>query len=279
VLKAGDTMSGTLTAPTLASAGAVQSGGGLGPSIWYDGSANNYLSMLTGGTTSWAWQVNRSTGALRWLNSSSNAVFTLDGNGNSLIGGGLSIVGTVFSVGVNSFGLVDTGPSRFLKFSNDNWRLEFNPASGSLTYMSSTNSPRFIADASGNFTIAANGFKPAGGPWADSSDARIKQNVQEYTRGLDAVLALRPVTYNFTAETDRDTSVVYHGLIAQEAKVPMPEMVTIGKKTVGRAAYDDMHTLDTGALVYALVNAVKTLHARVADLEALAATGGADAAL
>jgi hypothetical protein len=48
----------------------------------------------------------------------------------------------------------------------------------------------------------------------------------------------------------------------------MPEMVTQASATVGDVEYTDMRSLDTQALIYALVSAVKELSTRVAALEA-----------
>jgi hypothetical protein len=109
-------------------------------------------------------------------------------------------------------------------------------------------------------------YKPGGGTWADISDARIKTEVTDYTAGLDEVLQLRPVSYCYKPETRRPDTM-HIGLIAQECETVMPEMVTVGPGECGDLAYDDMRTLDTTALVFALVNAIKTLTARIQALE------------
>ncbi len=76
-----------------------------------------------------------------------------------------------------------------------------------------------------------------GGPvgWTNLSDGRFKDNVKENVAGLDFVMKLRPVTYNFNNEKlndylhvpdslrDRETSaqdlqIVHTGFIAQEVE-------------------------------------------------------------
>ena len=126
--------------------------------------------------------------------------------------------------------------------------------------------------------VGAQGFKPGGGVWADSSDIRTKDNVADYTRGLDAVLQLRPVSFQHNGRggtvADGRTFV---GLIANEALDVMPEMVSTTEQKLDP---DDDHvteilSLEATALIYALTNAVKELAARIVTLEGAAATRGA----
>jgi hypothetical protein len=170
--------------------------------------------------------------------------------------------GTITTTG--GFGLVP-GAKPALRFESSGWRLEFDV--GYLTYRTWDNASPFSCDPNGNFSIGGMGYKPGGGPWTDSSDGRIKDNIADYTSGLDAVLALRPVSYTFKAETGRDTAIKYVGLIGQEAERAMPEIVTTKADKVGDLEFSDMRTLDSGPLVYALVNAVKELAERVGKLE------------
>jgi hypothetical protein len=55
--------------------------------------------------------------------------------------------------------------------------------------------------------------------------------------------------------------------MAQMVEPVMPEMVNQISGTIDGKEVSDLHTLDTGPLIYALVNAVKTLTARIEQLE------------
>jgi hypothetical protein len=148
---------------------------------------------------------------------------------------------------------------------------------------------------SNDFNVPAVAWKPGGGPWSDGSDSRIKTIVGDYTNGLDAILALRPVRYTLNgnwrfadlrrnAQIREDDGKVpgiqgphdivakagieYIGLIAQEAEIPMPEMVTHETAILNGVLVDDLRILDKNALTFALVNAIKQLAARVTALEA-----------
>ena len=63
----------------------------------------------------------------------------------------------------------------------------------------------------------------------------------------------------------------YVGLIAQEVELPFPECVTQRAGYIDGQPVTDMRDLDTNALTFALINAVKELSARLEAVETLAA--------
>jgi len=147
-------------------------------------------------------------------------------------------------------------------------------------------------------------YTTVGGPLLAYSDARIKTVLGDYVNGLDAVAALQPVRYKFKGnETEahpanpqkadehgvplplkRDAGVApyetsphygaatddkeYIGLIAQEVEVSMPETVKLSKAFIDGVEVTDLRTLDTGPILFALINAVKELKTRLEVLEA-----------
>jgi Chaperone of endosialidase/Repeat of unknown function (DUF5907) len=162
--------------------------------------------------------------------------------------------------------------------SKASWFLQLNPfndvcdlyraPAGSTTF---TNIARF--DAGGSFTISgAYGVKATGTTWTNPSDERMKRNVSDYTRGLDAILQLRPVTFEFngTFGTVDDGRTCY-GFIAQEVEPIMPECVgekyltPDGDSTAGPTHPEArvIKTLDQSNIILALVNAIRELEARV----------------
>jgi hypothetical protein len=101
------------------------------------------------------------------------------------------------------------------------------------------------------------------GSWTAFSDASIKANVTPYDRGLDAILALRPVSFRFNERSPyaADTALHY-GLIAQEVEPHVPE-------AIGKAMHieEELLTIEPGHLTYVLINAVKELQAQVTALQ------------
>jgi hypothetical protein len=121
---------------------------------------------------------------------------------------------------------------------------------------------------------AGNGYKPGGGVWADTSDARVKDDIEDYPRGLADVLQLRPRTWTYKASTGRDPTLVHHGLVAQECEDVMPEMVTRSPHSplAQETGINDLRTVDATALPYALCNAVRELAGLIDGLGARLAT-------
>ena len=121
-------------------------------------------------------------------------------------------------------------------------------------------------DSTGNLNFIGSGvaFKAGGGSWTAPSDARIKTVEGAYMSGLAAVLALRPVEYRYK----NDPAKLHIGLVAQEVEAVMPEMVTKGDGEIDGEKVTDLRTLDTTALIFALVNAVRELTAEIDALKA-----------
>jgi hypothetical protein len=96
-----------------------------------------------------------------------------------------------------------------------------------------------------------------------TSDARLKLDVQEDVPGLDAVLALRPISFEYD-QTKREIGFPkgrHYGLIAQDVQPHAPLVVEEDESE------DHWLELDYRLLVPVLIQAVKELAARVATLE------------
>jgi hypothetical protein len=99
------------------------------------------------------------------------------------------------------------------------------------------------------------------------SDIRIKRDIKDYSKGLQAVLTLRPVTYCYNGKGGtRNDGKEHVGLIADEVLSIMPEMVDM----LGLGPMADMKILNVNTLTYALVNAVREIEPRIATLEGIA---------
>jgi hypothetical protein len=126
-------------------------------------------------------------------------------------------------------------------------------------------------DQSHNMVVYGNGYKPGGGVWADSSDIRTKEDIEDYPAGLDEVVGLRPVSFKHNGKggTIRDGRR-HVGLIAGEARLYMPEMVEVAgpKYNLDDKEWDDVLAIDATPMLYAFVNAFKEVKQRLETLEA-----------
>lgn len=185
------------------------------------------------------------------------------------------------------------GSGRVLQFSTS-WLWDWNWSSGSLYWNRAGGwGAAFYSDA--GFAIASSwAGKPGGGSWADTSDARIKDVTGAYTSGLAELIQLRPVRYRYKGNDrlisepidrkrkfDRRTDVSaslheavlgrdFVGLVAQDAETAMPEMVERRRGMIGDEEVDDLRTLDTTPLIYATINALREIDARLRKLEGVA---------
>jgi len=130
----------------------------------------------------------------------------------------------------------------------------------------------------GNLTITGTATKPGGGQWLSPSDSRLKEHIEPFTDGVEVLLPLMPVwfQYNGLGGVPRDGRW-HSGFLAQDVEPVAPYMIqrTPGKLHYRDAAPVELLTFDAEAMVPLLVNTIKTLHARLLAVEAqLAATNG-----
>jgi Chaperone of endosialidase len=231
VLKAGDVMTGTLTVPA----------------IVMDAAAGNSLQIL-----------GQRAGVGRW-------VLAL-GDANAEAG---SNAGSNFAVA---------------RFADGGGYLDnpFNIKRDTGNVGIGTATPGSKLDVAGDINITGVAYKPGGGSWTAPSDARIKQVLGDYKQGLAEVCKLSPVRYLFKGnyykqppagsektphQNFAEAKTEFVGLIAQQAEIPMPEMVTTEAGYIDGKPVADLRVLDTTALIFALVNACKELAARIEALE------------
>ncbi|MDD2772130.1 MAG: tail fiber domain-containing protein [Elusimicrobiales bacterium] len=126
-------------------------------------------------------------------------------------------------------------------------------------------------------------YEPGGGgvyinegatSWTGISDRRLKTNIQPFGNGhgLDAIMRLNPVT--FTWRDSRANSGIHIGLLAQEVREVLPEVVSQGGTTDIALANGNQEIInDTLGISYAdlvipLIKAVQELKAANDNLKA-----------
>lgn len=120
----------------------------------------------------------------------------------------------------------------------------------------------------GDYSIAGQGYKPGGGSWAASSDARLKDNATPLTGALAKIAALNPVSYSWKYKTSEPTV----GFIAQEVQSVLPAAVSETEATEDQKQFvRDGKVLAIGFqndMTAYLVAAIKELKAEVDSLKA-----------
>jgi hypothetical protein len=110
------------------------------------------------------------------------------------------------------------------------------------------------------------------GTYTNASDYRIKENVENYTGGLQAVLALRPVLYNVKAEAAEEgkeqmTPRTEIGFIAHEFQESVPQLAIGTKDGMNADGTENHQAIDYAKFTAVLTSAIQELSAKVTALE------------
>jgi len=183
-----------------------------------------------------------------------NALYSTSGNGNTAVG--------MSSLFYNSSGSGNTGVGAgSLRFNSSG---SYNTAIGYATSVPFgvpiTNATAIgngaYVDASNKVRIGNTAVTVIGGQvaWSNLSDARLKEDVVDYTHGLDFISKLRPVSFKFKSDA---THQAHNGFIAQEVEATGIPFYGINKP----ATDDGYYSLSYAEFVVPLVNSVKELKA------------------
>lgn len=123
-------------------------------------------------------------------------------------------------------------------------------------------------------TLVVNGGaqKTNGGFWSATSDRRVKKEIRPFHEGLQKLLLFDPVIYKFNGKCGTvDNGIDYIGLIAQDVKKIMPELVISQYKKLNAddTKEEEILTHDLSPLTFIFINAIKELNARIEKLEKL----------
>jgi hypothetical protein len=147
-----------------------------------------------------------------------------------------------------------TASLRGTSFADNSW--VFTNSTGS--YATGSNIVLYTSSASQTWTFNSNGNAYAdAGSWVNSSDRNVKENIQNYSGGLQKILALQPVKFNYIGQADP-----HLGFIAQDVESIIPEVVSSVDTPKGQRL-----GLAMTEMIAVLTNAVKELEARIASLE------------
>jgi hypothetical protein len=118
------------------------------------------------------------------------------------------------------------------------------------------------------------------GTWSQTSDERLKDNIQPDTLGLSFINRLNPVTYKwkpspeidkslpyYKETNERNTDVTMHGLVAQEVKTAL-DAESCATFAGWEEGIDGVQTISREQFVSPLIKAIQELSAKVTSLEA-----------
>jgi hypothetical protein len=166
--------------------------------------------------------------------------------------------------------------------STDLGQVAYDVSAGKMIMAHLTTGAALVIDSGSAFTFTGGGgaaYKVGGGTWAATSDARVKEVDVDYEAGLDEILRLRPVVYRYKGNDSygadassphkeaAEAGMAFIGLVAQEAELAMPEIVSMREGYIDGEKVADLRTIDQSPLIFALINAVKELKAEIEELK------------
>jgi len=182
--------------------------------------------------------------------------------------------GTRGSSGVKERLLLNDNGEVYIGHGGDGYLKHYQINSNShhwVLYPYSDDSYRFNRNGSGSdeMTIASDGDVTILGTLTESSDIRLKENIETIPNALSKVNQLRGVTYNWNETSGKDTEAKQIGMIADEVEEVVPELVKTDsvKGAFDEDGLDNIKSLKYGNVVGLLVEAVKELTARIEALE------------
>jgi hypothetical protein len=144
-----------------------------------------------------------------------------------------------------------------------------------------TQTQRMTINASGNVGIGVasastllelstdSASKPTTNTWTIASDERVKTDIKPYTRGLQEILAISPVTYKYNGLAGFDPAAGGIGIIAQQIKDIIPETVSTYFKKLNEEDEEEteLFNFNSHAITFVLINAIKELHSEIQKLK------------
>ena len=103
------------------------------------------------------------------------------------------------------------------------------------------------------------------GSWSQLSDIRLKERIESFRDGLAQVLKINPIRYHYKEETGLGSKDAHVGVAAQELEKIASYMV--GKTRLSPDSDQEYLSMDSGAMIYLLINAVKELHGEIDELK------------
>ena len=141
---------------------------------------------------------------------------------------------------------------------------------GGGTVAEDTHSPYFIVRGDGNVGIGTTApshllhvtgiARSTQTTWATTSDKRVKTKIVDLQEGLNTILKIRPVEFEYTKKYQKYNEGYEgkkRGFIAQEVKEVLPEMVTVISEKVGNDLIKDFHLLSNSDFTPMLVKAIQ----------------------
>lgn len=104
-------------------------------------------------------------------------------------------------------------------------------------------------------------YKNNGVFWDTLSDIRVKENIRNYTKGLEYINKINPVMFDYNGKGGLSTSKDNISIVAQEIIDIVPECVSKYKTKLNKDDIEDteLYSFNPNSLFYIMINSIKEL--------------------
>lgn len=150
------------------------------------------------------------------------------------------------------------GSSQFRHYGTGQYSFKAMDAAA-ITFWTDGSSKLIINDVGDLRLTVGEAIKVGGGAWTPISDERLKKNIQTYNGGIDELMQINPVTFQYN-EKVIENSKEYVGVIAQEIDRVAPSMIHDFNLTDkdGNETNDQYMAVNPNEFTYMLINATKS---------------------
>ena len=130
---------------------------------------------------------------------------------------------------------------------------------------------RMKIDAAGALIlVGSTAQKASGTSWSNPSDTRLKDNKQNYTKGLEELLQINVKTWEWNGKAGTTEGTTGIGVIADEIEVLLPNTVDTykAKLNIDDTEETDVKRFDATEITWLLLNSVKEQQAIIEQLKA-----------
>lgn len=99
------------------------------------------------------------------------------------------------------------------------------------------------------------------------SDEKTKENITNFKKGLNEIMELNPINYNYKENYTDNPNETRTGVMAQELQKIAPELVYKRVYTDSNEISEEVLTINPDGIIFILVNAVKELKGEIEELK------------
>lgn len=146
----------------------------------------------------------------------------------------------------------------------------YNAANAAVSFWTNNTERMSITSTGSLILVGSTAQKASGTSWSNPSDTRLKDNKQNYTKGLNELLQINVKTWEWNGKAGTTQGDVGIGVIADEIETILPNTIDTYKAKLNEddTEQTDVKRFDATEITWLLLNSVKEQQAIIEQLKA-----------